>query len=163
MAKFEMELPTDVMEDIRRIEVNADAIFGKMTKAAAEMVASRVRSNAPTRELASSVKVTRTYKTPSDDGINNKVIFSGYKAGKSFTRRGKSSSKKYTSDKGMPMAFLAMVTEYGTSQRFTDQGKNRGSVRKKPFFRKSFDAAAIEAIMKQTQTEASGGLLSDDE
>lgn len=163
MAKFEMELPTDVMSDIRKIETNADAIFGKMTKAAAEMVASRVRSNAPTRELANAVKVTRTYKTPSDDGINNKVIFSGYKTGVSFTRRGKSNSKKYKSEKGLPMAFLAMVTEYGTSERYTDRGQNRGYIRKKPFFRKSFDASAIEDVMLRTQIEASGGLLTDEQ
>ena len=159
MAQFTLEMPTEIMEDIRKIEENADTIFGNMTKSAAEMVASKVRSNAPISELGKSVKVSKVYKTPSDNGINTKVYFSGYKSGVPFTRRGRSSSKKYVSEKGMPWAFLAMVYEYGTSQRTTDAGSNRGSFRKKPFFRKCFNQGEIEAIMRKVQSEESGGLL----
>ena len=167
MAKFDMELPTDVMNDIRKIETNADAIFGKMTKAAADAVCANVKANAPTAELKAAAKVTRTYKTPSDDGINNKVIFGGYlpfKGGRSsFDRRGKAKSKVYSTDKGIPMEFVAIVTEYGTSERFTDMGAYRGKIRKKPFFRKGFKAEQITAIMKRVQLEESGGLLTDEQ
>ena len=161
MAKYTFELPTEIMQDIRRINDNADEIFGKMTKAAADAVAGNVRSNAPLPELAKSVRVTRTYKTPSDDGINNKVYFSGYDGKGTFTRRGRAGSDKYTSTKGMPYDFLARVYEYGTSQRFTDQGAYRGSIHKRPFFRKAFKSGEIERIMLETQKSASGGLLDE--
>lgn len=166
MANFEMTLPTDIMNDIRKIEANADAIFGKMTKAAAEATASNIRANAPTQELKNSITVSKTYKTPSDDGINNKVMVTGYQngGGYAFTRRGRATnSTKYTTYKGKPMEFIAKVLEYGTSPRWTDKGAYRGYVGKKPFFRKGFKPEQITQIMKRVQLEASGGLLSDDE
>ena len=164
MAKFEMELPTDVMSDIRKIETNADAIFGKMTKAAADAVCANIKANAPTAELRNAIRVTRTYKTPSDDGINNKVVVVGYQKGSNaFTRRGRATNTtKYTSYKGKPMEFIAKVLEYGTSPRFTDKGAYRGYVGKKPFFRKGFKAEQITEIMKRVQLAESGGLLSDE-
>ena len=166
MAKFEMELPTDIMSDIRKIETNADAIFGKMVKAAADAVCGNIRANAPTAELKSAINVSRVYKTPTDDGINCKVMVTGYQkgGGYAFTRRGRATNKtKYTTYKGKPMEFIAKVLEYGTSPRWTDNGSYRGYVGKKPFFRKGFKAEQITAIMKRVQLEESGGLLTDEQ
>lgn len=163
MAKYTMELPTEIMQDIRKIEDNADGIFSSMTKAAAEACAANVRANAPNKELANAVRVSRTYKTPSDDGINNKVYFGGYLPfsgnRKTFARRGKARGKIYEDSKGIPMDFLAKVTEYGTSPRYTDYGLYRGYIGKKPFFRKGFRPDQIEQIMRDVQKRESGGLL----
>ena len=166
MARFTMELPTDIMKDIQKINDNADDIFGKMTKAAAEQVASNVRAAAPLPILARGVKVSRTYKTPSDDGINTKVYISGtapFRNGrKGFTRRGRATNDtQYTTNKGVPLEFLAQVYEYGTSPRFTNKGAYRGYIGKKPFFRKGFKKSQIEEIMKKVQLIESGGVLDE--
>ena len=167
MARFNLELPTEIMDDIRKINDNADEIFGKMTSTAAEAVASNIRSAAPSQIPAHAIKTSRVYKTPSDDGINTKVYVTGYapfKNGRSsFTRRGRATNDtQYSSGKGIPYEFLAQVYEYGTSSRFTNNGAFRGRIVKKPFFRKGFKKSQIEEIMKKVQLAESGGLLSDE-
>ena len=166
MAKFHMELPTEIMKDFDKIHGNCEKIFGEMTKAGAEVVAENVRANAPLPEIARGVKITKIYKTPSDDGINTKVYISGVaplKNGReSFTRRGRPSSQQYTTYKGVPLEFLASIFEYGTSPRYTNLGAYRGYIGKKPYFRKAFKKNQIEKIMKDVQNRESGGLLKDE-
>ena len=156
MARFKMELPTEIMKDFKKIYDNSEDIFGQMTKAGAEVAASNVRNNVPRSSMASHVKLTRTYKTPSDDGINTKVYFSGYLPFKgnrtSFDRRGRKGGKVYKTTKGIPVDFLAMVFEYGRSGY---------PFPKQPFFRKSFKKGQIEKAMLQKQKEVSGGLLDE--
>ena len=154
MAKFKMELPTDIMKDIKYIENNSDKIFGEMTKAGAQTVLSNVKANAPLSELSSHAKLTKIYKTPTDDGINTKVIMTGYipfstPNRKYFTRRG-GNGRFYSTDKGVPVDFLVKLYEYGRSTR---------SFPKKPFFRKSFNKAQIERAMLNAQKQYSKGLL----
>jgi hypothetical protein len=162
MAQFRVSLPKEELEQLKFIEQNTDHIFGEMTKEAAESVAARVRANAPIQELSQHTKISRTYKTPSDDGINTKVYISGtLKAGK-FTRRAKTGGKQYTSYKGTPLDFIAKVFEYGTSYRYTNNDAYRGFMGKKPYFRKSFTPSMIEAIMKKVQERESKGLLTDE-
>ena len=138
MAKFEMELPTEIMEDFKKIHDNSDEIFGKMTQAGADVVMSNIRTNIPASfrgsEIMSCLRKTRVYKTPSDDGINTKVGFYGY----------------FVNEKGrrVPAPLVANVFEYGSTK-----------FQKKPFFRKSFRKAEIEEAMLKAQVEASGGLL----
>lgn len=144
MAKLEMEIADDVLKDISFIESHATTIFGGMTKAGAEYVREQVVAGMPEgmkrAGLASAVKVTRTYRTPSDDGINNKVVMGGY-----FTNR---------NGKKTPIPLVANLFEYGSSS---------GKYPKKPFFRKAFrKKSQIEAIMKAKQKELSGGLLDDE-
>ena len=163
MAQFRVSLPKEEMEQFKFIEQNAEHIFGEMTKEAAEAVAAKVRANAPVSEISHGVKVSRTYKTPTDDGINTKVYISGYikNQGNAFTRRGRPNSKQYTSYKGKPLEFIAKVLEYGTSYRFTNNGAYRGCVGKRPFFRKAFTPSMIEALMKKVQERESKGILSE--
>jgi hypothetical protein len=140
MAKFEMELPTDILDDFKKIYDNADEIFGGMTKAGAEVALSNVKANAPAgwrgSAIMNNIGLTRTYKTPSDGGINTKVIISGY-----FTNR---------NGVRTPAPLVANVFEYG-STKFSKQ----------PFFRKSFRKAQIEKAMLKAQRELSGGLLDE--
>lgn len=161
MARFGAELPNDLIKELEKINRDTDKIMGKMTEAGAKVVEQNVKANAPA-ELSSHVKVSKTYKTPSDGAINNKVYFNGYlpfSGGRtSFTRKG-GSGKAYATSKGVPAEFVAMVTEYGTSERYTESGENRGKIAKKPFFRKSFKRAQIEEAMLEAQKQASGGLL----
>ena len=163
MAKFDFSIPKEIMDDVIAIEKNADAIFGGMVRAGAEVVASNVRATVPISELAEHVRISRVYKTPSDDGINTKVYFSGYfkfpESRTSFSRR--AGGKVYTTTKGIPAAFVANMYEYGTSARSTEKGANRGRVNKKPFFRKAFKKAQIERAMLEAQKELSGGLLDE--
>lgn len=143
MAKFEMELPDDVLKDVSFVESHARTIFGGMTKAGAEYVKGEVISGMPEgmkkAGLASAVKVTRTYRTPSDDGINNKVVIGGYFVNKNGTKT--------------PIPLIANLFEYGSS---------RANYPKHPFFRKAFKKSEIEAIMREKQKELSGGLLDDE-
>ena len=82
MAKFQMELPTDVIKDFERISKDSEKIFGDMTKAGAEVVEKNIIANVPqsirNSNMMKCLKITRVYKTPSDDGINTKVGFYGY-------------------------------------------------------------------------------------
>lgn len=156
MAKYKMELPTDIMKDFQKIYDNSEQIFGEMTKAGAETVLQTVKATAPNSDIASHAKLTRTYKTPSDDGINTKVYFSGYIPFKgrrrAFARRGRKGGRVYTTTKGIPVDFLAMVYEYGRSGY---------PFPKKPFFRKAWNKGKIEQAMLEAQKRASGGLLDE--
>ncbi len=138
MAKFTLELPTELIKEIEKIDKNSDKIFGGMTKAGAEVTLANVRANAPQSWKGSNIMrnigLTRVYKTPSDDGINTKVIISGY-----FINH---------NGKRTPAPLVANVFEYG-SVKFA----------KRPFFRKSFRKSQIEQAMLKAQKELSGGLL----
>ena len=47
MAKFVMQLPTEILKDIEYINGNSDKIFGEMTKAGADVTIKNIRSNIP--------------------------------------------------------------------------------------------------------------------
>ena len=165
MAKCTTVLPDDILGDLKKITDNLEKICGEMVDAGAETVVRNVKSFAPLPELAGSVVKSKTYKTPSDGGVNKKVYFKGYfplrNGRKTFARRGRSGGSKYSTTKGVPAAFVAQAIEYGTSQRFTDEGNYRGFVGKRPFFRKSFRPSEIEAAMKAAQKKASGGIIDE--
>lgn len=163
MARFNLELPNDVLKDVEKLERDAEKIFSGMVEAGAEVVRANVRTNAPTPELKSRVKVSKPYKTPTDGGINCKIYIGGYipfKGGRqSVTIPAK--GKTYVNKKGVPAGFVAMMYEYGSSNRETTDGANRGVFPKRPFFRKSFNKQKIEDAMLKAQAELSGGLLDE--
>ena len=138
MARFEMQLPTEIMKDIQKIYDNSEQIFGEMTKAGAEVAMQNIIAYVPASfknsNIMSCLKLTRTYKTPTDDGINTKVGFYGY-----FTNE---------DGKKTPAPLVANVFEYGSS-KFTKQ----------PFLRRAFSKGKIEQAMLEAQKKASGGLL----
>lgn len=147
MAQFELELPTEVMNDFKKIHDNYEKIFGGMTKAGAQVVLNNVRANLPpslkSSLFARNVGLTRTYKTPSDNGINTKVIIDGY----FYTKPNKSHKVRK-----VPAPLVANMFEYGSSKK---------NYPKQPFLRKSFKKAQLEKVMFDEQKRLSGGLLDE--
>lgn len=136
MARFQAEVPNDLIKEFEELETNCTEIFGEMVKAGAETVHKNVQNNMKsvfksTKSLEKGLKVTKVYKTPSDDGINVHIGFYGYDADKITKQH----------PKGVPIPLKAMAREYGTSS----------GERKKPFFRKSFKKKEIESTMKRVQ------------
>ena len=142
MARFELELPNDLMADIKRLHDNSDKIFGDMTKAGAEVVYNNILNNVPVAiknsPMMDCLKITKTYKTLSDKGINTKVAFYGY----FINEEGKT----------VPAPLVANVFEYGRSN---------APFPKYPFMRKSFNKSQIEAAMLKAQKESSGGIINE--
>ncbi len=142
MAKFDLQLPTDIMNDLKKLYDNSDEIFGEMTRAGAKVVESNIRSNVPKSikgsEMMKCLKTTKTYKTKSDNGINTKVGFYGY--------------FKNENGETVPAPLVANVFEYGRSN---------SPFPKHPFLRKSFKKNEIEEAMRKAQKKASGGLLDE--
>ena len=140
MAKFQLELPNEIIKDIKTIYDNADEILGEMTKAGAKVVEQNIEANVPQAikqsKMMDCLITTKTYKTPSDDGINTKVGFYGYFINENGER--------------VPAPLVANVFEYGRSNM---------PFPKHPFLRKSFRKGDIEAAMIKAQKKASGGLL----
>ena len=129
MAGFNLELPTEVIGSINKLYDNAEDMMKQMTRAGAEVVYNNIQNNMKrsfktTRSLEKGLKITRSYKTKSDDAINTKVGFYGY------------------DDDGVAIPLKALAREYGTS---------RGE-RKRPFMRKAFkDHSAITDAMLKVQ------------
>lgn len=130
MAKFELQLPNELLKEFENLEVTTPKMLQEMVDAGAKKVYDNVKNNMSksfkkTDRLNKCLHVSNTYKTPSDDGTNTKVFFSGYLDDK----------EKHSAP------LVAMAREYGTS---------RGE-KKKPFFKKSFKKSEIEAVMKNVQ------------
>lgn len=142
MASFELQLPKEIMEDMKKINDNYDEIFGAMTEAGAEVALGNIKAGVPASirksNMMKCLKMTKTYKTPSDDGINTKVGFYGYFINENGVRT--------------PAPLVANVFEYGRSN---------SPFPKHPFLRKAFSKSAIERAMLKAQKEASGGLLDE--
>ena len=129
MAGFSAELPNELIKSFQELENNTEEMLSEMTRAGAEVVYKQVKANMKnsfksTESLDKGLKITKSYRTPTDDGINTKVGFYGY------------------NDKGVPIPLIAMAREFGTS---------RGE-KKNPFFRKAFrQESAITNAMKKAQ------------
>ena len=133
MAKYKMELPTELMKTFQALDQNSEKMIGEMCQAGAEVVKENTWMNMP-KGLRDSIGVgdnlitSRIYKTPSDDGINVQCMIVGY-----FTNE---------NGKQTPAPLVANMFEYGSHQR---------KYPKHPFFRKSFRKAQIEKAMLNVQ------------
>lgn len=140
MAKFTADIDDSVLKDIQYIDKDFERIFGGMTQAGAEVVYKNVIATLPeslrSSGFSSHVKLSRVYKTPSDDGINTKVMITGY----------------FTNEKGKktPAPLVANMFEYGSTKK---------KYPKQPFFRKSFKKAQIMKAMEEAQKKLSGGAV----
>ena len=142
MAKFTADIDENALKDISYIDKQFDNIFGGMTKAGAEVVYKNVIANLPgslsSSGFAKNVKLSRVYKTPSDDGINTKVMITGYFINKDGRKT--------------PAPLVANMFEYGSTKK---------NYPKQPFFRKSFKRSQIQKAMEEEQKKLSGGLLDE--
>lgn len=142
MAKLAMDIDDSVLKDISYIDKQFDHIFGGMTKAGAEVVYKNVIANLPeslrSSGFSSHVKLSKVYKTPSDDGINTKVMITGYFINKDGRKT--------------PAPLVANMLEYGSTKK---------NYPKQPFFRKSFKKSQIMKAMEEEQKKLSGGLLDE--
>lgn len=130
MARYEMELPTDLIDIFSTLEKTEKKMLQDMTKAGAKVVLKNIEHNVPASFHGSNImkclKVTKSYETPSDDGINTKVAFYGYFINKQGQR--------------VPAPLVCNVFEYG-----------RSNFNKRPFLRKSFNNSEIEKAMLKVQ------------
>lgn len=130
MASFKLELPNDLIKQISNLETNAELMMSEMTQAGAKVAFNNLKSNIPdsfrNSDIMNCLKITKVYKTPSDDGINSKVAFFGY----------------FINHNGVktPAPLVVNVFEFGSSK-----------IKKKPFVRKSFNKKQIELEMLKVQ------------
>ena len=133
MAKFKMELPTELMQTFKNLDANTEKMLGEMCQAGAEVVRETTWMNMPkglrdSISLGNNLITSRVYKTPTDDGINVQCMIVGY--------------FKNENGKETPAPLVANMFEYGSRQR---------KYPKQPFFRKSFKKAQIEKAMIDVQ------------
>lgn len=133
MATFEGQLPTELMAQFEFLDKNTDTMLKEMTREGAKKVLANVKANVPQSfhgsDIMKCLKLTRSYKTPSDDGINTKVAFYGY-----FTNE---------DGKKTPAPLVCNLFEYGRS--------NGPSYPRHPFMRRSFVSSEIESAMEKVQ------------
>lgn len=135
MAQFRGGLPDDVIKLFEQLEINTEKMLGEMVRAGAEVAQENVIMNMPKSlkdnlSKGDAIKLTKTYKTPSDDGINCQVYIGGY----FINRNGEKT----------PAPLVANMFEYGSSSR---------KYPKHPFLRKSFRKAQIEKAMLDVQNK----------
>lgn len=133
MAKFRMELPTELMKTFQYLDENTEKMIGEMCQAGAEVVKENTFMNMPNAlkdaiSVGDNLITSRIYKTPSDDGINCQCMIVGY----------------FINEDGekTPAPLVANMFEYGSEKR---------KYPKQPFFRKSFRKAQIEKAMLAVQ------------
>ena len=132
MARFNIELPNDIIKQFDSLNKNTTKMLEEMTEAGAKVVHENIKASVPQSWYASNImkclKMTRPYKTPSDDGVNVKVAFYGY----------------FINENGRktPAPLVANVTEYGRSN---------SPYPKKPFMRRAFNKSKIEKAMQAVQ------------
>ncbi len=129
MARFEIEIPSDLLKSFNELCVNSEKMLMEMTEAGAKVVLRNVKTNMKksfnhTERLEKHLHLSKNYRTPSDDGINTNVYFSGY----------------LDDEKKHPAPLAAIAREYGTKTE-----------PRKPFFRKSFKQSDITKKMEVIQ------------
>lgn len=132
MARFDAEMPAELLKLFDELGADTHKMLGEMTQAGAEAVLANVKANVPASfrgsDIMDCLHITRVYRTPSDGGVNTKVAFYGY-----FTNK---------AGEVVPAELVCNVMEYGRS---------KAPVQKHPFMRKSFRKSDIEAAMLKVQ------------
>ena len=133
MAAFDEQLPTELMEQFEFLDKSTHTMLKEMTRAGAKKVLTNVKANVPSSFMKSGImkclKLTRSYKTPSDDGVATKVAFYGW---------------YFANDDGKrtPAPLVCNMFEYGRSN---------SPYPRHPFMRRSFVSSEIESSMKKVQ------------
>lgn len=141
MAKFQVKMPTKLLQEIEKLEKDTEKICGEMVKAGAQVAYKNVLNNLPPSLKKSNFKncvcMSKVYKTPSDGAINVKVmVIDGY-----FTNH---------LGKKTPAPLVANLFEYG---------RHDHKYPSHPFFRKSFKKKEITDAFYLAFVEATGGMF----
>lgn len=132
MARFEGFIDKDFIKRFEDLGVNVEKMLDEMAKAGAEVALANVKAKMPRalREALTdnNIRLSKVYKTPSDDGVNCQVMIVGY----------------FENEDGVktPAPLVANLFEYGRSNE---------PYPKKPFFRSSFNNGQIEKAMLKVQ------------
>ena len=138
MARFNGEIPNELLTMFENLGKSVPEMTSEMCKAGAKIVYDEIVKNIgksfkKTDKLLKHLKITKAYRTMVDDGINVHVGFYGYDKDSKPTKR---------HPKGTPIPLIAMAREYGTSS----------GEKKEPFLRKAFyRKALIEQAMLEVQ------------
>jgi hypothetical protein len=132
MAQFVGGLPDELVKIFEDLSVNTEQMLAEMVTTGANVALENVNAKMP-KDLkkalnGNNLKVTRVYKTPSDNGTNCQVMITGYFINK---------NKQVT-----PAPLVANLFEYGRSN---------SPYPKKPFLRASFNQKQIEQAMLEVQ------------
>lgn len=150
MARLKMELPTELIKQYGTLEKTSEEVFGKMSKAGAEVVYKNIKSNMGNAfkgdtksKMEAGLKITKTYKSPKKGSIGNFVGFYGYipfsdSNRKYFARRG-ANGTVYKTEKGVPRDFLAQLYEYGSNEKGISGSR---------FIKKSCNKKEVEQAMQ---------------
>ena len=101
MAKYNLELPTELMQLFKNLDANTEKMIGEMCQAGAEVVKENTFLNMPNGlkdaiSVGDNLITSRIYKTPSDGGINVQCMIVGY----------------FTNEDGQRGAILALVRSF---------------------------------------------------
>lgn len=146
MAKFQSELPFELIESFNKLNQNSEKIMGDMTVAGAKVVLDKIKAKCPAT-IRNHARMSVTYRTPSDGAINTKVYWSGYvpfsDPNRDYFSRAGANGQYYSTTKGVPASFLAILYEYGRSN---------APFPKQPSLRQAIgDRSAIEQAMFEAQ------------
>lgn len=134
MALYEGGLPDELIKMFETLERDTSQMLGEMVQAGAKVTAQNVKAKMPNGlkkvliKQGDALRVTRVYKTPSDDGTNCQVMIDGY----FYNRFGRKT----------PAPLVANMFEYGSTKR---------KYPKQPYFRNSFNKKQIETAMLKVQ------------
>ena len=164
MATFKVELPTDIINDVEKIERNAVDIFKGVTKAGAEVAAENMKQRvnhafkgSVAQKINSRLKITKSYETRKRE-IATAARYYGYiprKDGSTVRIKGKYGYA------GVPVPLLLALKDEGRSVAYTMPSALRGywTRTKYPITRPAFADGRIEKVMLEAQETLSGGLL----
>ena len=140
MAKFQCELPNELLKQFQKLETECPKIFGEMTQEGAKVVQKNVKSNMKkafkdTKSLEEGLVLSKVQVTSDGDSVQTWVGFMGY------------------NDEGVAIVLIAKAREYGTygSNPKSKSNKNTKGEKKVPFFRTSFKNKEIEQAMLKVQ------------
>lgn len=132
MANFDVAIPYEIMKEFDDLYRESPEMYSEVLKAGGQTAYDLVVGNAPPSLRSSNImhnlKMTKVYRTPSDEAINIKVGFYGY----FVNHLGKST----------PAPLVANLFEYGSS-----------NIQKQPFFRKSMRSRLIISQMMSKELE----------
>lgn len=148
MARFNAELPLELMKQFEKLSNDSEKMVKEMTAEGAKVAYENIKSNMKrafkdSSSLEPYLKITKSYRL-SDGRISTKVAFYGYKkvaGGYTLSKKTKSGKRKSYHSEGVPVPLIVAAREYGTS---------RGEA-KKPFIRPAFKKAEIKTAMLKVQ------------